>query len=595
MPDDDDRPTMPTGPATDPDIGPWLPPAAAGGAHGESPSTLTRFRLDAVIGRGGMGEVISARDEQIGRSVAIKRLRPDKADRAAVARFLREARIQGQLEHPAVPPVYELLHDDRGSPFFVMKQLAGTTLHAVIAGLAAGDRAATQAFPRQRLLRAFAEVCLAIEFAHSRGVLHRDLKPANIMLGEFGEIYVLDWGVAQVHGDPGPRGTLELDDASAEAAATQGGAIVGTPGYMSPEQILGEPLDARSDVYALGCILFEILALEPLHPSGHAGMVTALTDPDRASARRPDRDVPPELDQLCAATTATDRAARPASARALGAAVQRYLDGDRDLAQRAQLAQRERGAGGDGPVERQAAMRAAGRALALDPADAAPAEIIARLMLAPPSSAPPAVERALAERDLDALHAARRLGARAAIVAALFFPFLAWAGFRDPLPLAVGVGLVAVIALTSATARRSTTVASGRLVLAGWVLLLALFGHIATPFLLAPGLAVVVAMSIGLHPNIARPSVLCLLIAGAVLAPWLAAPGVVTIVDRDIILHTANTLDPTAVRVGLATFIVSVIAVAVLLARSLIRDRRESERLLEYQAWQLRGLVSGAP
>src|SRR5580693_3340565 len=161
---------------------------------------------------------------------------------------MREALIQGRLEHPAVVPVHELWHDDAGQPFFVMKQLAGTTLADVLAYLETGEVYITRRFPRQRLLRAFVDVCLAVEFAHTRGVVHRDLKPANIMLGDFGEVYVLDWGIAKVvNALDADLGVLR--DTPAVPGVTQAGGVVGTPGFMSPEQARGGDVDARSDIY----------------------------------------------------------------------------------------------------------------------------------------------------------------------------------------------------------------------------------------------------------------------------------------------------------------------------------------------------------
>src|SRR5258706_1938994 len=207
--------------------------AATGGgepATEAAPPLLARYRTGAVIGRGGMGEVVSARDEQIGRSVAIKRLRAKDASPEVIARFLREARVQGRLDHPAIVPVHELCSDGN-EPFFVMKQLSGVTLADVIAGKDAR-------FTRQQLLRAFVDVCLAIEFAHTRGIVHRDLKPANIMLGEFGEVYVMDWGVARVLAEEAPDAppSAPLPD----PGDTMAGVMLGTPGYMSPEQIRGD-------------------------------------------------------------------------------------------------------------------------------------------------------------------------------------------------------------------------------------------------------------------------------------------------------------------------------------------------------------------
>src|SRR5690349_961519 len=243
---EDDRTVADSQPTEPADVAPPLAGALLG-----------RYRVGEVIGKGGMGEVMSARDEQIGRSVAIKRLKGKEPAPVTITRFLREARIQGRLEHPAVVPVHELAHDETGRPFFVMKQLAGTTLADVVARLAAGDPDVAAKFPRQRLLRAVAEVCLAVEFAHTRGVIHRDLKPANIVLGDFGEIYVLDWGIAKVSDD----GTESSRDSFADIgtvaesdAHTVVGAILGTPGYISPEQIRGDNfLDGRADVYSPGC------------------------------------------------------------------------------------------------------------------------------------------------------------------------------------------------------------------------------------------------------------------------------------------------------------------------------------------------------
>jgi serine/threonine-protein kinase len=220
-------------------------PAVADGAPRLTSGSLARYHLEKVLGVGGMGEVVSAQDQQLGRSVAIKRMRADNPTPEATARFLREARIQGRLDHPAVVPVHELKHDEHGQPFFVMKQLTGTTLAAA---LEKPEAAAS----RRKHLRAFVDVCLAIEFAHTRGVVHRDLKPSNIMLGDFGEVYVLDWGIARVADEAKRRETFsDVDSLGGDGTAT--GAVLGTAGYMAPEQLRGvADLDGRADVYALG-------------------------------------------------------------------------------------------------------------------------------------------------------------------------------------------------------------------------------------------------------------------------------------------------------------------------------------------------------
>jgi len=189
-------------------------------AAGDRPVAFLGYELCDLLGRGGMGEVLLAHDVRIGREVAIKRMRNAEPDPEAEARFLREAKIQARLQHPAIVPVHELGRDAEGRPYFTMKRLAGVTLHELLGG------------PLQRLLRALAEVCLAIEFAHEHGVIHRDIKPTNIMLGDFGEVYVLDWGIARVLDDG--SASVSVRDIAAYEGETQVGAVMGTPGYMAP-------------------------------------------------------------------------------------------------------------------------------------------------------------------------------------------------------------------------------------------------------------------------------------------------------------------------------------------------------------------------
>ncbi|HEU4535735.1 MAG TPA: serine/threonine-protein kinase, partial [Polyangiaceae bacterium] len=212
----------------------------------ESARFEQRYEARGVLGEGGVGEVRSCRDRLVGREVALKVLRPGSAGSAeARERFVREARVQGQLEHPAVVPVYDLGLAPGGEAYFTMRQVRGKTLDEIVRGLAAGDPAVREKYTRRRLLTALRSVCLAIDFAHRRGVLHRDLKPANIILGDFGEVYVLDWGLAKVAGAEDP--TFEpLDDPT--AGHTMQGQMLGTPGYMAPEQVRGENerLDGRA-------------------------------------------------------------------------------------------------------------------------------------------------------------------------------------------------------------------------------------------------------------------------------------------------------------------------------------------------------------
>jgi serine/threonine protein kinase len=186
-----------------------------------------------------MGEVLRCRDLRIGRSVAMKRLRAGRSGSRTVRRFFREARVQGRLQHPAIVPVHDLGVDPDGHPYFVMKRVRGRTLAQILSAQARGDSAMLERFGRRALLSAFARACLTLQYAHERGVVHRDLKPANLMLGDFGELYVLDWGLALVDGvadevDP----EVPLDDVSGDM--TGEGTVLGTVGYASPEQCRGK-------------------------------------------------------------------------------------------------------------------------------------------------------------------------------------------------------------------------------------------------------------------------------------------------------------------------------------------------------------------
>ena len=593
MRDDDDALTVPEVREVD-SVGPTLSDGST-----RKPvvrSSIARYRLGEMIGHGGMGEIVTAKDEQIGRSVAIKRMRGLTSVEARM-RFLREARIQGRLEHPAVVPVHELATDDDGEPYFVMKQLAGTTLHDVIVKLAAGDPETMHRFPRQRLLRAFADACLAIEFAHTRGVIHRDLKPPNLMLGDFGEVYILDWGIARIASDTTAESFADIH--SVDETHTLAGAVVGTPGYMSPEQAGHDPIDGRSDVYALGCILFEILALTPLHRRGLSGLSAALAgDQTAPSVRAPDKEIPPELDAICMTATMFEPGARHATARELGDAVQAFLDGDRDVALRRQLAGAELANAraaltrGNGAAERRDAMRAAGRALALEPTDRAAAELVARLMLEPPADVPAEVDRELAARDRETLDAARRLISRSAIASAALIPAFLWAGLRDPVQIALSTACILTVGLSTWLFPKSWSLAAGRTAFVAWTILIAVLSYMLSPFLLAVGVVPIVAMTMATHPAVVHRAVLAAVLSIAALAPWLLGPDSLTVTGHDIIIHAATSwLDPLAVRIGLATFVMSTALTGVILARGLTEDRRAVQRRVEIQAWQLRQLV----
>jgi eukaryotic-like serine/threonine-protein kinase len=564
---------------------------------------FARYQVHEVLGRGGMGEVLSVRDDQIGRLVAVKRLRVADPPSAMVARFLREARIQGRLEHPAVVPVHELQYEPGGQPFFVMKQLTGTTLADVVPRLANGDVRAAEQFPRQRLLRAFADVCLAIEFAHTRGVVHRDLKPANIMLGDFGEVYVLDWGIARLGGGDDDRSSF-IDIEPLVDGATMAGAILGTPGYISPEQIRGDgDLDGRADVYALGCILFEVLALDGLHPPGQSALSSALVGIDaRPSRRAPHREIPPELDAICMRATALDRAQRFATARALGDAVQRFLDGNRDLTLRKQLAADELATArsalraSDSPEARRDAMRAAARALALDPASREPAALVGALMLQAPTAAPPEVERELDELDLRSLRTSARFGTLAAVAYLAFLPLLYWIGFRDLGPLVVGAVVSILIVIAELVIAPRNAFVSGYIAIVGNLLMFALYAWMVSPAIFGPGPPILMITLLVAHRRLIPPWLLASLAVAATLAPWVwqvvdhVAP--IAASAGDLTIHTmATVLEPRATLIVLVAYFVALTALATLLSVSQQDEQREVRRAIQLQSWQLRQLV----
>jgi eukaryotic-like serine/threonine-protein kinase len=232
--------------------------------HNDADATASRVLPDApsipgyvvtsLIAKGGMGSVYAATDVAFGREVAIKTLLPD----ADPARFVTESKITGRLAHPNIPPAHAMgVLDDR-SPYLVMKLVRGRTLAELLK-----ERASPQT-DLPRFVQVFEQIAQAVGFAHAQGVVHRDLKPLNVMVGAFGEVQVMDWGLAKdlsVSREAKPSALTEAD--GDDLALTSAGAIMGTPGYMAPEQARGEPVDSRADVFALGAILAAILTGKP--------------------------------------------------------------------------------------------------------------------------------------------------------------------------------------------------------------------------------------------------------------------------------------------------------------------------------------------
>jgi len=298
-----------------------------------------------------MGVILKGHDTDLGRDVALKVLDARLAgDPAVVQRFVEEAQIGGQLQHPGIVPVYELglMADER--PYFTMKLVKGRTLAALL------QQRKSPSDMRGRLLGIFEAVCQTVAYAHSKGVLHRDLKPANIMVGAFGEVQVVDWGLAKVMHRGGVADERRAKDSlhtvietvrsgpGSSGSDSMVGSVMGTPAYMAPEQAQGEieKLDERADVFALGAILCEILTGRPPYeevPGGDAVVAQAaraLLDPARARLEACEAD--PQLVRLCLDCMMPARAARPANAEAVAETVHAYLSTVEERAHAAELA-----------------------------------------------------------------------------------------------------------------------------------------------------------------------------------------------------------------------------------------------------------------
>jgi serine/threonine-protein kinase len=331
----------------DPDVGASLarvPAPAPADRYATQAPTLgapttggRRYRILRPHARGGLGEVFVAHDEELHREVALKEIQDRHADDPeSRARFVLEAEVTGGLEHPGIVPVYGLGTYAEGRPFYAMRFIRGDSLKEAVERFHQDEALkrdpARRALELRGLLGRFIDVCDAIEYAHSRGVLHRDLKPGNIMLGKYGETLVVDWGLAKpveklegvTESQEGPLRPSSLSG----TAPTMVGPAIGTPQYMSPEQAAGrlDRLGPASDVYSLGATLYSLLTGQPPFTDGDVGTVLRKVQAgDFRQPRQVGRDVPPALEAVCLKATALRPGDRYPSARALAQDIERWL------------------------------------------------------------------------------------------------------------------------------------------------------------------------------------------------------------------------------------------------------------------------------
>jgi serine/threonine-protein kinase len=582
----------------------------------------TRYERGGVLGQGGMGEVRVCHDHRVGRDVALKVVRPGKASDELTARFVREARVQGQLEHPAIVPVYDMGVAPDGSPYFTMKRVRGHTLEGVLEALRAGkDEEARRRFSTRKLLTAFASLCLAVDFVHGRGVVHRDIKPANVMLGDFGEVYLLDWGLARVDEE-----TTELRASrpqSGEGLArlspgiTSAGELLGTPGYMAPEQLelaVGGQVDARADVYSLGAILFELLTLQHLHRGTAADALARSTRAGadaRASVRAPQADVPPELEAACMKATAQDPAERFPTARALCDAVERYLDGDRDLALRRRLAETHAraaseavaralaGSGAAAVDDRRTAMREVSSALALDGRNADAMRALVDLLVQPPRDLPPAVKEEMAQLARDQIHVGARTGALAYGSMLFYVPLVLWMGVRSgwAAVLYFAFAAVAAAASWSVTRVRRPSPRHVWVVYAASLVSIAALSSFFGPMLLVPGIAATSALIYSATNDRSMRLPIIALACVPLLAPlaleWLGVvgPSMRFVPEGLLLVPRVVGFPPLPTYVFLLATNVAVVVTAGLALVPFREGFDDAQRRVRLLAWQLRQLV----
>jgi eukaryotic-like serine/threonine-protein kinase len=574
-----------------------------------------RYERKRMIGQGGMGTVVLVRDRTVGRHVALKQLNEDAKDGESLARFAREARVQGQLEHPAIVPVYDAGTAPDGRPFFTMKRVRGQSLAEVLDQIRAGK---ATGFSARKLLSAFSQLCAAAHYAHERGVVHRDIKPTNVMLGAYGEVYLLDWGVAKVAGEPRERMTSDPHIDAKAGLQTGFGSVMGTLTTMAPEQAVGAEVDARTDVYALGAVLFEILTLQPFHPKGEFDVVIQQikTGIDaRPSVRAPEAEVPPELEDLCVRATKLQPADRIASAMLLRDAIEDYLDGDRDIelrregsrqhsatakeAAKSALALRST----DAPPEaeemaRTAALSEVGKALALDPTNAEALGTLVKLLTTPPKVMP----KEIMAEHVDSL---RRNMRRGGIAAAIVYGYISlnalstWKlGVHDVVIFALAHVLWGLAFVCSVVTIFRPSYTPLFLTFFFGIVNSAFVTSVYGPYLLVSTLitmhAVLFAFVRDWKPRIAVIAMSSIAWTVAVFGErWGLFPNTIRFVDGDMIIHSNVIGFPaTTTTIYLYASVLATIVAPAVVVGALRTAYHRSEIAMRLQSWQLRRLVT---
>lgn len=270
----------------------------------------TRYAFFKTIARGGKSIIQSCKDLHLSRVVCYKALRPEMLENEIEQkRFLREARVTAMLQHPSTVPVYELGRDNRGNMYFTMKLVHGYTLREIV------NEKYRDRYDLVQLMDVVTQVAHALAYAHTNGVVHRDLKPENVLVGPFGEVLLLDWGLAKVWDKEGIAHEPPESDAPPQEGVTitHRGKLEGTPAYMSPEQIERDPrIDGRTDIFSLGTILYEILAGrrpnqgDTVHKVIHSTLHDAAEKPSSVTQRH----IPKRLEEICMRCIAKDPAGR---------------------------------------------------------------------------------------------------------------------------------------------------------------------------------------------------------------------------------------------------------------------------------------------